>query len=86
MYQMVLPISTGPNLKLFRNNMISGYLAIIFSLINMFFAVFLTLKLWNFPKYTYDEYKAIMDKKKIESQEKKKLKLKQQLNILDKTE
>ena len=37
----------------------------------------------NFTKYTYEEYKAVMDKKKAEKQEKKKQKLQQQLNDLE---
>lgn len=40
----------------------------------------------NASKYTYEEYKAIMDKRKAEKQERKKQKLQQQLNDLDKTE
>lgn len=40
----------------------------------------------NAIKYTYEEYKAIMYKKKAEKQERKKQKLQQQLNDLDKTE
>ena len=39
-----------------------------------------------FTRYTYEEYKAIMDKKKAQKQEKKKQKLQRQLNSLDKTE
>ncbi len=40
----------------------------------------------NFTKYTYEEYKAVMDKKKAEKQEKKKQKLQQQLNNLENTD
>ena len=40
----------------------------------------------NAIKYTYEEYKAIMDKKKAEKQERKKLKLQQQLNNLENTD
>ena len=43
-------------------------------------------KIFYPAKYTYEEYKAIMDKKKAEKQEKKKQKLQRQLNRLDKTE
>ena len=40
----------------------------------------------NAIKYTYEEYKAIMDKKKAEKQERKKQKLQQQLNNLENTD
>lgn len=43
-------------------------------------------KIFYPAKYTYEEYKAIMDKKKAQKQEKKKQKLQRQLNSLDKTE
>ncbi len=38
----------------------------------------------NFTKYTYEEYKTIMDKKRAEKQEKKKQKLQQKLNEMEK--
>ena len=72
--------------SLSENYIILGCVAIIFSFISMFFAVFIPLKIWHFPKYIYEEYKAIMDKKKAEKQERKKQKLQQQLNDLNKTE
>lgn len=86
MYQFALSMNFANNIKRFKNYTILSYVTIIFSLVIMCFSVFLPLMLWRFPKYTYNEYKAIMDKKKIENQEKKRLKLQQQLNVLDKTE
>lgn len=53
------------------------------------FRIIYLIKITNadyFIKYTYEEYKTIMDKKKTEKQEKKKQKLQQQLNSLNKTE
>ena len=48
--------------------------------------IFKNTNILNFTRYTYEEYKTIMDKKKTEKQEKKKQKLQQQLNDLNKTE
>lgn len=53
------------------------------------FRIIYLIKITNadyFIKYTYEEYKTIMDKKKDEKQEKKKQKLKQQLNDLENTD
>lgn len=58
----------------------------LYIIVSKFIAIFKNTNLSNFTKYTYEEYKAIMDKKKAEKQEKKKQKLQQQLNDLDKTE
>ena len=55
-------------------------------LINALTVVLVNFNFLNFTRYTYEEYKAIMDKKKADKQEKKKLKLQRQLNSLDKTE
>ena len=78
--------NNGNDLSLFVNNIIIGSVVIIFSFISMFFAVFISLKIWHFPKYIYEEYKAIMDKKKAEKQERKKQKLQQQLNNFENTD
>lgn len=65
---------------------------ILFGLVGIIYFAF-TLRmmikksnLLNFTKYTYEEFKAIMDKKKAEKQEKKKQKLQQQLNDLENTD
>ena len=67
-------------------------LFVIFSLVVVSYALYKLIKCTFFKelsypiKYTYEEYKTIMDKKKTEKQERKKQKLQQQLNDLDKTE
>ncbi len=62
-------------------------LAIVYFICTSALCVIFTILCWkNTICSTYEEYKAIMDKKKADKQEKKKQKLQQQLNDLDKTE
>ena len=71
-----------------RNILICDFLHLLFHLLIFVTSIIFLCKYGgsNFTRYTYEEYKAIMDKKKAEKQEKKKQKLQQQLSDLDKTE
>ena len=62
---------------------IFGSLGILYFIFEFYKIIKNTIFL-NYTKYAYEEYKAIMDKKKAEKQERKKQKLQQQLNELEK--
>ena len=71
-----------------RNILICDFIHLLVHLFIFVMSLIFLLKIdgYNFIRYTYEEYKATMDKKKSEKQEKKKQKLQQKLIDLDKTE
>ena len=77
------------HMDLIQNNFIEIIffsVSIIVFLTNVIIIVLISFNFLHFIKYSYDEYKSIMNKKKTDKQKRKKQKLQQQLNDLDKTE
>ena len=83
-YYTVVDLSAIPKMKTIEYIILSVCVLNIFSYITL--AIMFITNNKNTIKYTYEEYKAIMDKKKAEKQEKKKQKLQQQLSDLENTD